>query len=665
MHITFITSLLGLSLANAAITRAPYLQLSHTEGVTVVWRADEEVKNPAVRVWKEDETPMICSGESILVRTQSGDAQVSVIPGEQTQYEATISGLKANTTYNYALFDGADALADETQGQTFTTHPVIGEEKPTRIWVVGDSGTGEKHQRLVHQAMQQYTKDEPIDLYLHVGDMAYGQGTDVQFQEKFFQPYQKTLSNTVCWASMGNHEGRTSDGKTGIGPFYDAYVCPTKGEAGGVPSGDESFYSFDYGAIHFICLNSYDIDRSPEGEMAKWLVRDLAETKAKWIVGFWHHPPYTKGTHDSDVENELKEMRRHIMPIMERGGVDLVLAGHSHIYERSMLIDGAYQTPTTATGVILDDGDGDPKGDGAYLKPEAITPNKGTVAIVTGHGGALGRNSMGIMPIMRSIVLDHGSTIIDISGDTLSGTMIDLLGRERDIFQIVKKGEPDLQIVSNPWTPTLKTEERTGEGVLGSPSAREAARKAREAGAVVAARNVPASVKYLIGKNDVWDYLAGGEKPETEMWNKLGFDAKEEGWKKGQAGFGYGDGDDRTELKDMEGNYSAVFIRREFDIPATANLKKLGFAINYDDGFILHVNGKEIFSKHVKRGTDGKLDVSSHEASGHEYFSLSEFSGSFGKGKNVIAIEGYNVGLDSSDFSIDPYLVEDMTEGEE
>ena len=121
--------------------------------------------------------------------------------------------------------------------------------------------------------------------------------------------------------------------------------------------------------------------------MAKWLVRDLAATKAQWIIAFWHHPPYTKGSHDSDKEERLVEMRKYIMPILEEGGVDLVLCGHSHIYERSMLIDGAYQTPTTAEGVILDDGDGRPDGDGAYRKSAAITPHNGTVAVVTGQIG--------------------------------------------------------------------------------------------------------------------------------------------------------------------------------------------------------------------------------------------------------------------------------------
>ena len=196
--------------------------------------------------------------------------------------------------------------------------------------------------------------------------MAYGTGRDNEFQTRFFESYEEILRQSVCWPSMGNHEGHTSKGTTGVGPYYDAYVLPTRGESGGVASGTEAYYAFDHGNIHFICLDSHDLDRKPDGAMAKWLKADLEKAKADWLVAFWHHPPYTKGSHDSDKEKDLVEMRHSILPILEAGGVDLVLAGHSHIYERSMLIDGATSTnATTAETFVLDDGDGDPAGDGS------------------------------------------------------------------------------------------------------------------------------------------------------------------------------------------------------------------------------------------------------------------------------------------------------------
>lgn len=643
--------------SSAEITRGPYLQLAHSQGITVVWRSDEELSDPRVHSWPEGSSQPATIHKQVLVRSGEGPEALSKIPKGQIQYEVQLDGLLAESKYNYALFDGNEAITEKEHKLTFSTHPQVGTAKPARIWVVGDSGTGQQHQRDVHSAMQTYTQDAPIDLYLHVGDMAYPNGTDEEFQKYFFQPYEDTLKETVCWASLGNHEGKSSDGKKEVGPFFDAYVCPTKGEAGGVSSGTESFYSFDYGNIHMICLNSYDLDRKPSGKMAEWLKEDLAKTNAKWIIGFWHHPPYTKGTHNSDTEKELIEMRQYIMPIMEEGGVDLVLSGHSHIYERSMLIDGAYQTPTTAEGVVLDDGDGRPDGDGAYRKSGEVTPHNGTVAVVTGHGGKIGRNTKGIIPFMRSVVLDHGSMILDVEGDVLNGVMLDLRGKERDSFQILKKGVVEHSIVANPEVATPEMVERTGAGVMGASGTKRAAQRARRAGQGNVATAVPKNAVELIAPHAEWEYLASTEGPETSDWTQGGFDWQEEGWAKGKAGFGYGDDDDRTVLEDMSGNYTTVYLRKTFQIPAGTNKRAIGLAINYDDGFALYVNGKKLLSKSLQQKENGGVKVSLHEASGVEYFSLAKFAEAFKDGENVIAIEGHNVSLESSDFTLDPYLL--------
>ena len=135
------------------------------------------------------------------------------------------------------------------------------------------------------------------------------------------------------------------------------------------------------------------------------------------------------------------------------------------------------------------------------------------------------------------------------------------------------------------------------------------------------------------------------------------FDAREEGWKRGPAGFGYSDDDDETELEGMKGNYTAMFIRREFEIPAGANLKRLGLAISYDDGFALYANGSILFSKHLETNKSGKITATSHEAKKVEYFSLSSYASAFKIGKNVIALEGHNIKKESTDFTLDPYLL--------
>src|SRR5204863_572159 len=140
---------------------------------------------------------------------------------------------------------------------------------------------------------------------------------------------------------------------------------------------------------------SMTADRSPTGPMANWVQSDLNSTLRDWVIAFWHHPPYSKGSHDSDTEIELMQMRQNIVPILESGGVDLVLAGHSHAYERSYLIDGHYGDSSTLTSAMIkDSGDGREDGSGAYEKPVAQTAHKGAVYTVAGSSGQTSGGSL-------------------------------------------------------------------------------------------------------------------------------------------------------------------------------------------------------------------------------------------------------------------------------
>ena len=160
-------------------------------------------------------------------------------------------------------------------------------------------------------------------------------GSADQYQAAVFDTYPSILRQSVVWPTRGNHD---MGGSTYAGMF----TFPEDAEAGGVASGTPLYYSFDRANIHFICLDSYSSDRSVGGAMWTWAEADLASTLQEWIIAFWHHPPYTKGTHDSDIEPRHIEMRQNALPILEDFGIDLVLGGHSHSYERSFLLDGHY-----------------------------------------------------------------------------------------------------------------------------------------------------------------------------------------------------------------------------------------------------------------------------------------------------------------------------------
>jgi len=461
LAIILATVLAGQAQADAQLSREPYPQIATQDSVAILWRSF----GGTIPIVRYGPAPELLINEvlpvQIVVRLGPdvpgpvGLPRLHSAPPGTFQYEASIYGLQPGTRYYYGVYDGERLLAGGDDEHSFTTLPPDDSTGPLRLWVVGDSGNGSQAQIDGFNAMRSFvaTDGKPVDAYLHLGDMAYSIGLDAEFERNFFDIYAPLLRNTVVWPTMGNHEGASSFGVTQSGPYYDAYALPTAGESGGLASGTEAYYAFDIGRVHFICLDSHDLNRQATGEMALWLKADLEMVDADWLIAFWHHPPYTKGTHDSDREIRLIEMREFIMPILESSGVDLVLAGHSHIYERSMLIDGAYVTPTTTEGVVLDDGDGDPFGDGAYWKSGALNPNEGTVAIVAGHGRGAA-SYFGLSPVMRTTIAEVGSVIIDIDGDTLTGKMINSAGLVRDEFQLIKRGEVIPAIIEDPWQPT-------------------------------------------------------------------------------------------------------------------------------------------------------------------------------------------------------------------
>jgi hypothetical protein len=291
----------------------------------------------------------------------------------------------------------------------------------------------------VRDAYASFAGGASPDLWLMLGDNAYSSGTDVEYQTGVFDVYPAMLRTSVLWPTLGNHDGISADSATQSGPYYDIFTLPGGGEAGGVPSGTEAYYAFDFGRIHFVCLDSYETDRSPGSPMLRWLASDLAAASADWVIAFWHHPPYSKGSHDSDVETELMQMRQNVLPVLEAYGVDLVLSGHSHAYERSLLLDGHYGVSATLQPtMILDPGDGRVEGDGAYHKASSgRSAHQGAVYAVVGSsaragGGALNHRAM------RVSLNAPGSLVLDIDHDVLTGRFLSDAGAVLDAFTITK-----------------------------------------------------------------------------------------------------------------------------------------------------------------------------------------------------------------------------------
>ena len=170
-----------------------------------------------------------------------------------------------------------------------------------------------------------------------------------------------------------------------------------------------------------------------------------------------------------------------------------------------------------------------------------------------------------------------------------------------------------------------------------------------------ASTGTPSGPKIAIIKpNAEWAYLVGSD-PKAALWRSVAYDGK--AWLRGPAGFGYGDNDDRTNLN-LRGKHLRVYIRAAFEGQRVVDAAELGLMIRYDDGFIAYLNGKEVARSNVGKGSGPQASgIGRREPEKHKYFVFADFKANIRPGPNVIAIEGHNTHLGSSDFSLDPYLV--------
>lgn len=425
--ISFNFSMTGESGLTASITRGPYLQKVNQNSIIVRWQTNVATDSRVDVGF----TPVILD-------------QMTINPVFTTDHEVQVTGLNAETNYYYAIGHFGAQLASGNN-HYFETMPPSGKEDAYEFIVLGDCGTGYQEQLDVKNAMIGHY-GQHFDGVILLGDNAYQGGFDSEYQSNFFGKYDEIFENTVIWPAPGNHDYNNHIPFSPDPAYYDIFNTPANGECGGLASGTEKYYSFNYGNIHFISLDSYDEDRSASAPMATWLTNDLASNTLPWIVAFWHHPPYTKGSHDSDNDNfldgELVEIREEIIPILESYGVDLILNGHSHSYERSYLIDSHYGYSNTFGAVHVKDGSsGDYPTSCPYHKnTTGGDGHQGTVYCVMGNSGKTSSvDSEWPHPAMYSYTADEvGAIMLSINGNRLDADFYTSSNQLFDHYTIVK-----------------------------------------------------------------------------------------------------------------------------------------------------------------------------------------------------------------------------------
>ena len=438
--------LLGLNVIyGQTINRGPYLQLRTQTGIQVRFNTNSYC------------TPHIKYG---LLASNLNNVTSNSVNG--TSHALTIGGLQANTKYYYAVYNGTTKL-EGTDVNYFITTQLPNSEQKIKIWATGDCGVGSTDQVSIKNQFLNYVGNNYIDAWLLLGDNAYSSGTDTEYQANFFNPYQndRIMKQSNIYPVPGNHDYSYYTDANAIYhhniSYYDIFSPVKNGEMGGLPSNQKEYYSFDIGNVHFVALDSYGRESTNYGAYPLsdtlfspqiiWLKQDLAANTKKWTILFWHHPPYSMGTHNSDTDADLVALRQNLIPIVERYNVDLVLNGHSHNYERSKMMKGHFGleasfSPTqhlvsTSTGYY------DGSANSCPYQKKSNGSIMGTVYAVAGSSGGnlyLQTNAPHeALPFYTTAYGGLGGSVyMEIEGNRLDFKMISQNGSILDKFTMVK-----------------------------------------------------------------------------------------------------------------------------------------------------------------------------------------------------------------------------------
>ncbi|MET0650578.1 MAG: metallophosphoesterase [Pyrinomonadaceae bacterium] len=196
-----------------------------------------------------------------------------------------------------------------------------------RFMVVGDTGTGAREQNELAAVMVRYRQSFPFEFALLMGDNMYGGEKAADYKVKFEDVYKPLLDQKVkFYASLGNHDESNQR-------FYEHFNM-----------NGEEYYQLKKGPISFYALNSNYMDK----KQLTWLEEKLKGDTSDWKVAFFHHPPYSSG----GKHGSSSSLRQVVEPLFVKYGINVVLAGHEHFYERVKPQKGIYYFISGAGGKL-------------------------------------------------------------------------------------------------------------------------------------------------------------------------------------------------------------------------------------------------------------------------------------------------------------------------
>ncbi len=465
--------------AAPAFTALPYVQPGGSgplapgrESMRLLWQTHHE---PAAFALRYGPTEAYGKTAAVVRTERLGGGDPS---NDRFNYTAALDGLDLGRRYFYEVTCNGGLLAS---GYLSTRQP-RGER--VRFAAFGDNSCGDPRDHAI--AFQAYAAHP--DFIMNTGDNVYQSGLDGEYARYFFPVYNADtagpaqgaplLRSVPFYTVLANHDVRRT--APGGGPAADfshdpdslgyytnlhmplgpepAHPTPILGpgtvlDAFRACAGERyprmANYSFDYGDVHFLCLDSNLYVDPTAHDLQAWIETDLAGTDARWKFVIYHHPCFNVGR-----EHSAEQHMRVLCPLFEKHGVDFVLSGHEHIYQRNRPL--RFEPKDAARAAAINTKNREVSGDFTVDKAfdgSAKTLPEGILYITTGAGGNRlydgdynNNPSKWHLPgdgdarYVASLISDrHSLTLFDIDGGKLLMRQIDESGREIDRIQVSKR----------------------------------------------------------------------------------------------------------------------------------------------------------------------------------------------------------------------------------
>lgn len=445
--------------SSAELFRYPYLQTDSSRSMRILWATSTPGKCEIRYKSGEDtdwQTQSACN-ETPYLRAVTG------LGSDFFQHEAVLSDLRPGAGHVYNVIHNGQVLARNIPFETLRED----KNEPVRFIAFGDSGVSDTIPRRIRDTI--VSKDAtgnhvyPHDFIVGLGDLAYDNGTFSEFDRNFFDQLSgkidradgknSVLASRPFFGVLGNHEFGSAAVPAG---YLASFSLPLSSAA--PPEDAERYYSFDAGEAHFVVLDSMkfvgDTTANRLSQMLAWLDADLAATAKTWRIVFFHHAVFSYGPHGTrdGLNNEL--MRKLLVPILQNRGVQLVMFGHDHFYQRSkrmrldaggfIVRDTNCNVTESASGIVyVMAGNG---GSGLYARQTGPTPcgssshainftgNPGVDYVAIRNGAPVLFDTSGAEPVSPAI--RHGFVYVTISSSALTLAAYNYNGEMMDLFGI-------------------------------------------------------------------------------------------------------------------------------------------------------------------------------------------------------------------------------------